>query len=164
MNSQINSDKIMSVFLLILGVAMLIGGIQMDRLEIRQIHPASIPGLVPIILGIFMIICAGFLYKSSILKKPKESETQAEKELNSTPRLLITGALCLFFALILVGNIPFIISSSIFISAFGLIFGWQHNASQAIKIKTAIISIIIGCIAGVSISMLFQYGFLVRLP
>lgn len=164
MSKKLNADQIMSVFLAILGIAMLVGGVQMDRLEIRQIHPASIPGLVPIILGSFMIICSGFLFKSSFSNNNEQSKTQTGDGKNSTARLVITTAICLFFALILVGRVPFIISCSLFISAFGVIFSWSHNASNASKIKTIIISIVIGVIAGVSISLLFQYGFLVRLP
>jgi hypothetical protein len=45
------ADRLTSLVLFSLGVAMLIGGYTMDRLEIRHIHPASIPGLVPMILG-----------------------------------------------------------------------------------------------------------------
>ena len=40
---------------------MLAGGYAMDRLEFRQIHPASIPGLLPMILGAALMVCAVLL-------------------------------------------------------------------------------------------------------
>ena len=42
------ADRLTAGLLFLLGLALLVGGYTMDRLEIRQIHPASIPGLVPI--------------------------------------------------------------------------------------------------------------------
>ncbi|CAN0603617.1 unnamed protein product, partial [Ectocarpus sp. 12 AP-2014] len=43
------ADRLTAVVLCLLGLAMTWGGFEMDRLEIRRIHPASIPGLVPMI-------------------------------------------------------------------------------------------------------------------
>ena len=43
------ADRLTAIVLLVIGLALLVGGWTMDRLEVRQIHPASIPGLVPMI-------------------------------------------------------------------------------------------------------------------
>ena len=51
------ADLLTGVVLLALGLAMLYGGFAMDRLTIRQIHPASIPGLVPVGLGLALAVC-----------------------------------------------------------------------------------------------------------
>ena len=59
------ADQVAAVVFFLLGMAMLVGGYTMDRLEIRQIHPASIPGLVPMILGAVMMFCASFLYANA---------------------------------------------------------------------------------------------------
>ena len=53
------ADRVTAIVFLALGLAMLVGGWQMDRLEIRQIHPASIPGLLPMILGGLLALCRG---------------------------------------------------------------------------------------------------------
>ncbi|MBD3625750.1 MAG: hypothetical protein HUJ24_10345, partial [Rhodobacteraceae bacterium] len=39
------ADRVTAAVLFALGAGMSYGGYVMDRLEIRQIHPASIPGL-----------------------------------------------------------------------------------------------------------------------
>ena len=52
------ADQVTALVFFVLGVAMAIGGYTMDRLEVRQIHPASIPGLVPMILGGLLALCA----------------------------------------------------------------------------------------------------------
>ena len=59
------ADRITAATLFALGAAMTWGGFVMDRLEIRQIHPASIPGLVPMILGAAMMLCATLLALST---------------------------------------------------------------------------------------------------
>ena len=154
----------MAVFLAVLGLAMLVGGLQMDRLEIRHIHPGSIPGLVPMILGFFMLLCASLLFKSSISKSSSEDTKSTINTGNSTKNLILALVCCLTFALLFVGNLPFIVSSTLFISIFGIVFSWSANADKRAKIKTVYISIIVGVTAGTLISVMFQYGFLVRLP
>ena len=44
-------DLTVTVILLAIGIAQFVGGLTMDRLEMRRIHPARIPGLLPMILG-----------------------------------------------------------------------------------------------------------------
>ena len=51
------ADRITALVLVGLGVAMFWGGFVMDRLEVRQIHPASIPGLMPMGLGMLTVVC-----------------------------------------------------------------------------------------------------------
>ena len=59
------ADRISAAVFFVIGGAMAYGGFVMDRLEIRQIHPASIPGLLPMVLGAALMICAAALYASS---------------------------------------------------------------------------------------------------
>ena len=56
-----SADRLTAVAFFALGAAMAWGGFVMDRLEIRHIHPASIPGLVPMVLGGALMICAVLL-------------------------------------------------------------------------------------------------------
>ena len=44
-----------------LGVAILVGSITMDRLEQQHINPYTVPGLLPGLLGIAMILLGGIL-------------------------------------------------------------------------------------------------------
>src|SRR6056297_2853194 len=55
------ADRITAFVFFVLGAAMTWGGYVMDRLEIRQIHPASIPGLVPMFLGVALMLCRSAL-------------------------------------------------------------------------------------------------------
>ena len=49
----------------VLGVAVLVGSIAMDRLEQQHINPYTVPGLLPGLLGIAMILLAAVLAERS---------------------------------------------------------------------------------------------------
>ncbi len=142
-----------------LGIAMLVGGYTMDRLEIRQIHPASIPGLVPMGLGAAMIICSLLLIHSS-----RGQNTQAIKtEQGSARNLFVSIALCIGYAVGLVGKMPFALATGIFIFLFALYFSWTAEGSRS-RSKLVIFTALFAAVFSGAISLLFQYGFLVRLP
>lgn len=142
-----------------LGIAMLVGGYTMDRLEIRQIHPASIPGLVPMGLGAAMIICSLLLIHSS-----RGQNTQAIKiEQGSARNLFVSIVLCFGYAVGLVGKMPFALATGIFIFLFALYFSWTAEGSRS-RSKLVIFTALFAAVFSGAISLLFQYGFLVRLP
>jgi putative tricarboxylic transport membrane protein len=93
----------------------------MDRLEIRQIHPASIPGLVP---------------------------------------MMLAAALCCAYALVLVGRLPFFIATALFVAAFVAAF----RPSGRPWLRHGVMAAGFGIATAVTVSALFRYGFLVRLP
>ena len=64
------ADRVAAMVLFAIGMASLYGGWAMDRLEVRRIHPASIPGLVPMILGLLLAVCAGLLWLSARRERP----------------------------------------------------------------------------------------------
>jgi len=159
MISMRSADKITAIILIILGLSMLWGGFVMDRLEIRGIHPLSIPGLVPMGLGVLISICGGLLYISS-----GKADQSKKVDLGRPANLIWAVILCLIFATILVGNIPFFWAAFIFISAFATRFTWKPSQSSREKIKTVLFALGIGLVFSGLISVLFRYAFLIRLP
>lgn len=131
----------------------------MDRLEIRQIHPASIPGLVPMGLGILSMICGGLL-----MVQTRISASDEKIDWGQADKLLWATGLCLVFSTLLVGNIPFIVATFLFISTFTARFTWTGDGSRAEKLRKLGFAILLGLIFAGLISALFQYLFLVRLP
>lgn len=153
------ADRLTGLVLLLLGISMLIGGYTMDRLEIRQIHPASIPGLVPMGLGAAMIICSLLLIASA----GTDHETPAEK--GSFKNLLISLALCLGYAVGLLGHLPFVVATGLFIFVFSLYFTWtDSDSTPRPRLQLIALIALFSVLFSGAISLLFQYGFLVRLP
>ena len=159
------ADRLTSVVLFALGAAMLIGGYTMDRLEIRQIHPASIPGLVPMILGGSLMLCAALLFTSAERRARGGAPEAGDGDGGvSWFNLLATAVLSTVFALVLVGRLPFVVSSALYITVFIAYFSWPRGADGAQKLKVSALAVTSGVVASASISLLFRYGFLVRLP
>lgn len=161
------ADRLTGLVLLVLGIAMLAGGYTMDRLEIRQIHPASIPGLVPMGLGIAMIICSTLLIISAGREagKGKVSNDTASKPSGSWSNLLVSIVLCVGYAMGLLGQMPFALATGIFIFLFALYFSWPDvGETSASRLRLLAFIAVFAAVFSAAISLLFRYGFLVRLP
>ena len=146
------ADRVTAVILLALGLAMLWAGWSMDRLEVRRIHPASIPGLVPMLLGAALAVCGGLLFRSARARAVPAST-------GSMRDLTWSAALCIAYALLLVGTLPFALATAIFVAAFLALF--DRDRAWVPRLAWAVVY---GAIAGGVIAALFRYAFLVRLP
>ena len=156
------ADRVTSAVLLVLGTAMLYGGYTMDRLEIRQIHPASIPGLVPLMLGAALMLCAVLLFVSA--PRHHTARPDSEREKGSTSNFFYAAGLSAFYALVLVGRLPFWLATSLFIATFAIYFGWPKDADTSKRVRWIAFSAVFAVVMAVAVSVLFRYGFLVRLP
>jgi len=151
------ADRVTAVLLFALGAAMTWGGFAMDRLEIRQIHPASIPGLVPMILGVAMMVCAVLLALNA------DNAERREAEDGFWGSFAFSALWSCFFALILVSRIPFVVATSIYVTGFA---GWFLVPGKPVakRLKTTLLLVMFGGVTAIAVSTLFRYGFLVRLP
>ncbi|MCF3936128.1 tripartite tricarboxylate transporter TctB family protein [Acuticoccus sp. M5D2P5] len=161
-----HADVFTAVVLFVLALAMLWGGYTMDRLEIRRIHPASIPGLVPMALGVALAICSVILFvgaaKAGGLTRAGLS-LRAPETRAATGRLALCLALTLVYPLVLVGSMPFWLATAIFVTVFIAAFEWHHRspARHLIALATALLQ---GALVGLVTAYVFQEFFLVRLP
>lgn len=150
------ADRITAAILLVLGVAMLYGGFVMDRLEVRQIHPASIPGLVPMILGAALSLCAVLLFVSS---PPADPDTP--RETGSRRDLMVAAGLSVIYAVVLVGRAPFVAATAVYIASFVFVFSAGGTTRWP---RRLVFAIGFGAVFAAAIGALFRFGFLVRLP
>ncbi|MBV6658850.1 MAG: tripartite tricarboxylate transporter TctB family protein [Devosiaceae bacterium] len=162
------ADQWTGLVLFVLGAAMLAGGYTMDRLEIRQIHPASIPGLVPMILGAAMMLCAGLLAWTARGRATSDqglatTDTQAEPA-GSLKNLGFAVAYSVVYALGLVGNMPFAVATAIYIAVFYIHFARDPETPLTAQLPMVGFGVLFAGVGAFAIASLFQYGFLVRLP
>jgi len=156
---MVRADRVTAFILIALGLVMLWGGYTMDRLEIRAIHPASIPGLVPMGLGVLITVCGGLLLVSS-----RGQGSKVKIDFGNIDKLIWTGVLCLIFAVIFVGRLPFFVATFLFIFAFSARFTWYNTTTKNDRIKKLFAALAMGLVFSTLISALFLYAFLVRLP
>ena len=160
------ADRWTSLVLFALGAAMLAGGYAMDRLEIRQIHPASIPGLVPMILGAAMMLCSSLLFWSARRRAgdaPADPQ-DAPNAIGSNRNLAFAAGYSLVYALGLVGWLAFWIATAIYITVFYIHFSWRPDAGSRRRLLHAGLGLAFGLAGALAIATLFEHGFLVRLP
>ncbi len=158
-------DFLTSLVLLALGLAALYGGWSMDRLEIRRIHPASIPGLVPMLLGLALTGCAGLLLSQSIRAGGHRSSNEPSSlPEGSAKRLCIALLLTLVYPLILIGWLPFEYATGLFVFLFIALFEWPEWKSALQKAVGLATSALQAVIVALVVAYVFRELFLVRLP
>jgi putative tricarboxylic transport membrane protein len=159
--SERKADLVTGVVLLALAAAVIYGGWSMDRLEIRRIHPASIPGLVPLGLGIALAVAAALLVIRAYRAPDAGAEvTQDERGV----RLAVTLALCLLYALGLVGHVPYEVATGLFVFAFIAVFEWQEAGRAGRRLRSLATALIQAVLVAAVVSLAFEKLFLVRLP
>jgi len=152
-----------------LGIAILVGSIRMDRLEEQHINPYTVPGLLPGLLGIAMILLGGILalrsWRRGALKLAIAAPTADERE--ERRRIWVDVALCMGYAVVLVGHgLPFWLASAIYVSGSMLVLQRlsRDEAERRFTVRGLLKALVIGLGAGIVTSLVFQELFLVRMP
>jgi hypothetical protein len=152
-----------------LGAAVLVGSITMDRLEQQNINPYTIPGLLPGILGIAMLLLGALLalrsWRRGALAQSHVPFTAHQRE--TRKRVWTVIALCTIYSVGLIGHgIPFWAASAVFVVASIVILQRmsRDDVERRLTPKFWLKALVIGVIAAVLTQVVFQELFLVRLP
>jgi putative tricarboxylic transport membrane protein len=159
----VRADFWTALVLLALGLLALHGGWTMDRLEIRRIHPASIPGLVPMMLGAALMLCAGLLLFQSI-RKGGHRPGGVTADRDGLKRLGLCLCLTLAYPLLLIGQLPYWLATTLFVFAFITLLEWSAGRSPAGHLRAAATALLQAVLVGVITALVFEKFFLVRLP
>ena len=159
------SDLISGGVWVVLGLAIMVGSWNMDRLEKQGVPAFAAPGLLPGILGVLITLSALAIVLRSVQRgamRPAEPRPAPAHTLRLTALTLL---LCLGFAVGLVGHgLPFWVAASsyLFLHIFLLQLPQRRAAGQVGR--GVAVALAVGLGAGLTIATLFQYVFLVRLP
>ena len=161
------TDLYGSVGWFVLGVVILIASIQMDRLEAQHINPYTVPGLLPGLLGIGMMILGVLLAIRSLERGalhdvPKIDPLARER----FKRLMLVLALCIAYGLVVGHEWPFWLTCAIYVSVSILVLDHLQSPpeSRIPSLKEVAYAVLIGLGTGVCITVIFETFFLVRLP
>lgn len=154
---------------MVLGTAILIGSITMDRLERQDVNPYTVPGLLPGLLGIAMLLLGGILalrsWRRGALQSAPHESTDYERE--ARRRTAIVVALCTAYGVVLVGHgLPFWLASWIYVTGSILVLERLSHDPQRRRwtSKGVLQAVTIGLGAALITHAVFQELFLVRLP
>jgi hypothetical protein len=162
------AELVQSCGWIVLGIAALVGALRMDRLESQNINPYTVPGLLPGLLGIAMIVLGTLLALRS-WRRGALAATAPMRRIDpaSARRIVLVLVLCLGFGVGLVGHgLPFWLAAAIFVAVAIVSLQWRdvRAASSAQAAHKVAIATVIGLCAGGAITLVFQQLFLVRLP
>ena len=160
------TDLRASIGWMALGVAILIGSITMDRLERQSINPYTIPGLLPGLLGIVMILL-GMLLGLRSWRRGGLHIRRSAAERGFVQRLALVLGLIVVYAVVLVGHgLPFWLASALFVTASIVVLQapQRRAANRSLSLRDLVVAAAIGIGAGGVVQYVFQALFLVRLP
>lgn len=150
------SDTAQGLFWIAVGGAIFYASWTMERLDSVGVKPFSAPGLLPGILGVFIVL----LGLAMLLRGKKEILETVEWR-----RILVPLAICLGFAAGLVGHgLPFWVAAWIFVAVMIWTLQYRERKARGELRRLAAVALSVGLGAGVVISLVFQELFLIRLP
>ncbi len=153
----------------VFGTVVLVASLLMDRLEAQNINPYTIPGLLPGMLGIAMMLLGTVLavrsWQRGALAETRLPFTPHQRETRKRAWTVI--ALCIVYSVALIGHgLPFWLASAIFVTG-SIVILQRMSADPQERILTPRLwakAILIGVLAAVITQLVFQEIFLVRLP
>ena len=155
-------DLWFSLLLTVLSLVVVIESWRMPRLEDLGVHPMSAPGLTPGLIGLVLLLLGLVLLLRSLRERRATASPVPSKPAvaGNGGRALLAVALCLAYALGLLGRLPFGWATGLFVFAFVAAFGFERarpwrtlGGAAAMAVFTAI-----------AVTLLFEQLFLVRLP
>lgn len=164
--ARAKADLVTAIILVLLGLFVFYEAFTMDRLEARRIEPASIPGLVPMILGAGLALTGTMLAIRSARIEASGGWRALMAMLGTLSAARAGAALFLIFlfTLVLIGSMPFWAASMIFIVAYVLVFEVVLTDAPVPWVRSLLWALATAIVAGGGIYYLFSNVFLVRLP
>jgi Tripartite tricarboxylate transporter TctB family len=148
-----------------LGSALVYGSWTMDRLENLNINPYTAPGLVPGVLGAVIALCGSIMAVRAGRAGVFGSDRADARAPIFNGRVALSIALCLGFALGLVGRgPPFWAAAAIFLFLHIFLFEFSERREQHRLWRGVLLALAVSAGASFVITMIFQEFFLVRLP
>jgi hypothetical protein len=159
-------DLLIAVFCFVFGVAASSLAYRMPRYASQGGEIYTAPGLVPGIYGVVLALLGVWLGVRAIRQGALHGErARPLRPVDGTERrLALAAGLCLIFVLGLLGRLPFWLAATMFVTAFSIIFEWQANQRWGLRLRQALSALLVGLATGVSVTLVFEKLFYVRLP
>ncbi|WP_316976218.1 tripartite tricarboxylate transporter TctB family protein [Shumkonia mesophila] len=163
------ADLITGLVLIVFSLTLIEESWRMPRLEQLGVHPSSVPGLVPGLLGVILLILGAVLTVRSVrrgghhLGITRENTGQTIRQPGNL-RLLITLVLCVVYAAFMIGNMPYWLATGIFTFLFIALFEWRPEAERRARVRGLAFAAVIAAVVAGAVTWVFANLFLVTLP
>lgn len=166
------ADLWFALLLTALAIVVLVESWRMPRLAHLGVHPMSAPGLTPGLIGLVLAGLGVALLVRSLRERaaarvaaregaPPPTTAPAGADAGPTwRRALLALALCLVYAPGLLGRLPFMVATGLFVFTFVATFSFERARPWRTLGGAAAMAVAVA----VGVSLLFEQLFLVRLP
>jgi len=165
---MVRADLVTGLVLLALGVGVVVESLRMPRFEHLNINPYTVPGLVPGALGAVILVLGALLFlRAARAGGWRTGDGAGAGAWSADPgvrRLLLTAGLCVGYAALLVGRLPFWLATFLFVAGFVVLFEWPLAASRSERMRRLAFALLFGALISAVVTFVFQEIFLVRLP
>jgi putative tricarboxylic transport membrane protein len=166
---MVRADFVTGIVLILGSLYVIVESWRMPRMEHLGAHPLSVPGLVPAFLAVLLIVSGGVLVIRSVLAGGHRLELSAAKarEILAKPgnrRLVITLALTVGYAGVLIGRLPYPLATGLFVFAFTAIFEWERGMPATRRLTVLAVAAVLAAASTAIVSYSFERLFLVTLP
>ena len=161
------ADFVTSILVMLLGLGAFVTALRMPRFEHLNVDPYTVPGIVPAILGILLLVLGVVLFLRSLKHGGWRIAPQgvATALLSATSgRVVLVLGLTLGYAVVLVGRMPYWVATAIFVFLFIAAFEWPNSANRRARVISVASAALMAVIVAAVVTMVFQLLFLVRLP
>lgn len=169
--SERRADRIASVVWIGLGIVVMVLSWNMDRLARMNINPLTIPGLVPGLLGLALVVFGAMLAWRSFGSAGEERtldvfQEDVEVDRSGLGRIAGVALLCVVYAVLLLGRgIPYPVSTAVFVFALALLIEWFGTDEQGFRPLPALMrAALTAGLVTVFAVVVFERFLLLRLP
>jgi putative tricarboxylic transport membrane protein len=164
MPTERRADLWFALLLTALSPVVLVEAWRMPRLADQGVHPMSVPGLTPGLIALVLLVLGVMLLWRSLRERGSTrvaaGTAEAPADASTWPRALLALLLCLAYAPGLLGRLPFLLSTGLFVFGFIAVFSFERERA----LRTLGGALLMAVAVSVSVSLLFEQLFLVRLP
>jgi putative tricarboxylic transport membrane protein len=166
--AMVKADFVTGLVLIALGIATVVESLRMPRFEDLNIEPYTVPGLVPGALGAVILLLGAVLFlraaRAGGWRLGAGGATRTWSADPGSRRLALSMALCLGYAGLLVGRLPFWLATFTFVLAFVVLFEWPLATASGERVRRLLIALVYALAVAAAVTLVFQEVFLVRLP
>jgi len=175
MNARtLTADRTGGLIWIVFGAAVIYGSWAMDRLESLGIPPSTAPGVVPGLLGAFIIVFGLVLVlRRETVSTPAFDQADGGAPIEPAPtksdfnakRAALSAFLCLAYGGALLGSgIPYWLLTTAFLFLHIVLLDETSDVPARFNLRRAITAAILASAFATAVTLVFQYIFLVRLP
>lgn len=150
----------------VLGMAIAAESWRMDRLEQQHINPWTVPGLVPGLLGILLVVFGVAMTSRRRVVSVMGDAPAAETDTRAEPwRVALALALTLGFGFGAIGTgLPFGLVCAAFIFLAIVLFEWHERRQAGTLARGIAVAAAVAAGSALAMTAVFRDVFLVRLP